>query len=97
MADNSMLDDLFQDILAAERERAQNASGDSPRDFRYDRAESVRKYGCFGFVKVTYNGKEYGPARMTGGALDADPNKSTALVQIEGKWYKLWFFDSEIE
>lgn len=88
----------FEKALALENMRAATASGDTPKDYLYDQADSVEAARITGFVYVTYKGHKYGPARVTWGALDGDEGKLTALINTdEGKWVKLWFFRNELD
>jgi hypothetical protein len=90
-------DDFIKLLDMAKQLRTKNPTGDSPKDFLYYQASSVRKSSVPGFVYVTYEGKEYGPVRETFGPLDGDKNKSTVLVKIDNKYYKLWYFDAEVK
>ncbi len=101
---NKGVNDAFQDLLKASEERVANATGATPEDFKYGQAESVREADIPGYVYVTMNGREYGPARMTWGPLDGDKEKSTALVNTKDEdpnardnWIKLWFKDSDVQ
>ena len=92
------LHQLFAMALLLEEEHASNATGDTPKDYLYEPAESVRKSSIPGYVYVTFRGKEYGPERKTWGALDGDKNKSTVLIQAEdSKYWKLWYFDNAVQ
>lgn len=76
---------------------AKSNDGSSCNKPLYDKAESVRPASITGYVFVTYNGVEYGPANVTWGPLDFDKKKSTVLIQDnDGKWIKLWFFDRDL-
>jgi len=91
------LEALCKVLLAEKREQVAKATGDTQGDYKYGQADSVRTSRIAGFVFVVFRGKEYGPARATFGALDGDKNKSTVLVQVDEKWWKLWFFDKDVK
>ncbi len=91
--------DLFNAVMRFEETRVANATGDTPDDFKYAQAETVKQFvsGISDFVYVTFQGKMYGPVRGTHGSIPPDPTKSTVLIQDKnGKYWKLWYFDEDI-
>lgn len=98
--DKSLAGFFFQLALAtSEREHDPKvATGESPEDFIYEKAERVVHSSIQGHVTIIFLGREYRGVKLTWGALDGDAKKSTGLIKTpEGLWYKLWFYNSEIE
>lgn len=98
--DESLASLFFRLALAASEEEhdPKVAKGESPEDFIYEKAERVVHSSIPGYVTITFLGREYGGVKITWGALDGDVEKSTGLIKTyEGLWYKLWFYNSEIE
>lgn len=95
--------DLTKQLLALERMRAEKATGATPRDFKYGKAEGVRKSDLKGSVYVTVGGNEY-IGQESWGPLDGDPYKLTVLVNAKDpekpdapdNWTKVWFDVSDI-
>lgn len=96
--DEQWILDVFDHALANEAVRATSATGASPSDYKYDRAEAVRATQADGYVEVKFHGRWHSMARETFGALDGDQNKSTVLIQSQqdGLWYKLWYYDKDV-
>jgi hypothetical protein len=92
------LEKMFPGLLADRREHASVATGVTQQDCLYDQADSVEASSTQGYAFVTYRGERYGPAHITWGPLDADEDKLTVLIQTkEGKWTKLWFWESDLQ
>ena len=89
---------LFKTTLATARTRTAQATGNTPEEFKYQKAGSVRRSKIAGYMDVVFRKVTYYAVRSTWGPLDQDPTKSTVLIRAEGdrKWYKLWFFDTDV-
>ena len=95
--------DMYKDLLALVRLQHLFATGLTPADYLYAEAEEVRRSDIQGYVFVTYQGKQYGPAYAAAGALDGSEDKSTVLINTKSErekgtdhWVRLEYMTNSV-
>jgi hypothetical protein len=89
---------LWRLTLRGEKIYRSRTTGATEEEYKYGSAEKARKGFFPNQAFVTFEGVEYGPEYISNGSLEefGEPTSTVLIKTNNGIYWKLWFFNSEL-